>query len=125
MRRMSVLMAAFLCWGTAGSFPTFAQDRVEGAIWESFAKNPKTDKWEKRGIFRCTTDGKVYVDGKVAGTHKTTKATVEIKITSAKVEANNGTFRGMRVAKDGTSWEGTYTKMDGTEVPVRLRMIVD
>jgi hypothetical protein len=119
-------MIALLSVCTVGGPLSLAQDKVDGAIWELFVKNPKTDKWETRSKFRCTTDGKVYGDGKVVGTHKRAGAKkVEIIVTEAKEASNNGTFKGTRVAKDSSFWEGTYTKKDGTELPIRLRLIAD
>jgi hypothetical protein len=102
-----------------------AADKVIGAVWELWVKNPANDQWITRGKFRCTTDGKVYFDGKVVGTHKSEGDKVELVVTVAKDDANKGTFKGVKVAKDSSIWEGTFTKKDGSEVPIRLKLIAD
>lgn len=102
-----------------------AQDQVVGAIWEVWVKNPKTGKYDRFGLMRCTTDGKVFKDGKIIGSHKNTDQDVEITIDNAPNAFNNGTSKATRVTKNGTAWEGVHTRKDGTEVPIRFRLIKD
>jgi hypothetical protein len=97
------------------------QDKVIGAIWELHAKNPSTGRYESRGAFRCTEDGKVYKDGKIVGTHKSVSLeAVEITITAAPNPRGNGTTKATRVTKTGSVWEGVHENLKGETIPVRL-----
>ncbi len=109
----------------SGPGATHAADKAIGAIWEPYLKNPANDQWVKRPVFRCTPDGKVYADGKVVGSHKNKGNNVEIVVTGSKVDANNGTFKEVRVTRDSSLWEGTYTSKAGVELPVRLKLLAD
>jgi len=103
-----------------------SQDKVIGAIWDLHAKNPSTGKYESRGAFRCTVDGKVYKDGKIVGSHKTVSLeTVEITITDAPNPRGNGTTKATRVTKTGSVWEGVHENLKGETVPVRLYLKKD
>lgn len=101
-----------------------AEDKIIGAVWELWAKG-QDGKYKKHGEFRATLDGKVYHDGKVVGTHKSSGNDIEVTITDGKNEDKNGSFKGTKAAKAGTHWEGTFTNKKGTETPVRLRLVKD
>jgi hypothetical protein len=116
--RVSIVAALLFCLGTTS---VLAADDIIGAIWEVKWRNPKTREIRSFGVIRCTTDGKVYLDGKVVGTHKNTgRATVEIKITDAPRKMLHGTWKVTRVTRDGTHWEGVINNQAGEELPIRL-----
>ncbi len=127
MRRLiGLTLATAAACAAAGTDRAPAQDRVIGAIWDLHAKNPATGKYESRGAFRCTEDGKVYKDGKIVGTHKTvTLEAVEITISAAPNPRGNGTTKATRVTKTGSVWEGVHENLKGETVPVRLYLKKD
>jgi hypothetical protein len=102
-----------------------AEDKYIGAIWELRVKVPGKDAYESKGFFRATKDGKVYLDGKVVGSHKTTSLQdVEMKIDGLDA-ARNGTTKVKRVKRDGSIWDGIHKTERGVEVPVRLFLKLD
>jgi hypothetical protein len=110
--------ALLLCLGLTS---VLAADDIVGAIWEVKWKNPKTREIRSFGVIRCTTDGKVYLDGKVVGTHKNTgRDTVEINITDSPRKILHGAWKVTRVTKDGAHWEGVIKNKAGEELPIRL-----
>lgn len=123
--RASVVFAFLftLLW----SSNAMAEDKYVGAIWSVKIKNEKTGEYDDHGLIRCTTDGKVYRDGKVVGSHKIVSLNnVEMEITAAKDPTNNGTWKANRVKKDGGVWGGVYTrKSDGKEFVVVLTLKKD
>jgi hypothetical protein len=124
MRRFALAVAVCLTASLfAGVGP--AQDKIIGAIWEIRVKLPGNDKYESKGFFRCTTDGKVYRDGELVGTHKNTGfEDVEITLTAAGPKVN-GVTKAKKVTKNGNGWEGVHTTNDNVKVPVRLLLKKD
>jgi hypothetical protein len=116
--RVSIVAALLLCLGPTS---VLAADDFIGAIWEVKSRNPKTGEIESLGVIRCTTDGKVYLDGKVVGTHKKTgRDTEEINVTdSPRKPKMKGTWKVARVTKDGAHWEGVIETSRGT-ISIRL-----
>ena len=99
-----------------------AEDQYVGAIWSVMLKAQESGKYYELCVIRCTTDGKVYSNGKVIGSHKNINLNkVEMKITGAKDPDKNGTWKANRVKKDGGVWDGIYTrKSDGKEFPMAM-----
>lgn len=119
MRRVPMLVAVGLAVALLGG-ELRAEDKLIGAVWELHVKLPGKDKYESKGLLRCTTDGKVYRDGKVIGSHKNTGLDdIEIKIDGLDENWNSVTTA-KKVGKDGKSWEGVSKREKGDEVPVRL-----
>jgi hypothetical protein len=124
MRRFSFALAVVTTF--FGMNQLQSADKLIGAVWEVWAKNPKTEKYESRGLFRCTTDGKVFKDGKVIGTHKNTSLeTIEITITDAPGPAANGVTKATKVAKNATLWEGVHENLKGEKIPIRFALKKD
>lgn len=125
MVRASGLMAVLLLVSLCGSGVSRAEDKIIGAVWQVTIKNDK-GKYVTFGLIRCTTDGKVFHDGKEVGTHKNTGLeTVEITITNAANPLHNGVSKATKVAKDGTIWEGVHKRTDGKEIPARMQLKKD
>lgn len=121
--RASAVAALLLCLASKSAL---AADTVIGAIWDVHWRNPDTDKYQNFGLIRCTTDGKVYRDGKVVGTHKNTGLEkVEINITDSGNPRFNGTSKATRVKKAGTIWEGVHKNPKGEELPIRMYLKKD
>jgi hypothetical protein len=98
-----------------------AADVLVGAVWQVNYKNPNTGMYQSFGLIRCTTDGKVFLDGKEVGTHKNSGLdAVEIEIANATNPGINGISKATKVAKNGTIWEGTHKHKDGRETPIRM-----
>jgi hypothetical protein len=105
-----------------------AQDEYVGAIWSVKVKNKETGQWDDFGFFRCTTDGKVYREGKVIGSHKN----INLNNVQMEIKANKdgtrlgGTWKATRLKKDGRVWHGVYTrKSDGKEFVVAMILKAD
>ncbi|MFN9717323.1 MAG: hypothetical protein ACK58L_01430 [Planctomycetota bacterium] len=47
-----------------------AEDRYVGTIWNVKVRSEQTGKYVDIEPIRCTTDGKVYREGRVIGRHK-------------------------------------------------------
>ena len=123
-----ILLAGVILFTVLGSSHAWAEDKYVGAIWNVKYKSAQTGELVDCGLFRCTTDGKVYHDGKVIGSHKTIDLdNVELEITGAKDPTRfNGTWKGTRVKKDGGVWGGVFTrKSDGKEFPMVLILKAD
>lgn len=121
------MIVAFL-FTVLWSSHAWAEDKYVGAIWNVKYKSAQSGKYVDCGFFRCTTDGKVYRDGKVVGSHKTINLdNVEMEITGAKDPTRyNGTWKGIRVKKDGGVWEGVFIrKSDGKEFALVLILKAD
>ncbi len=127
MRALCVVILGLITMGLGSTQATLqAQDKVIGAIWEVWFKDPKTGKYQNAGFYRCTIDGKVYRDGKVIGSHKNTNLdNVEITITDLPKAQNNGVLKATKVTKAGTAWEGVHTIKSGAEIPIRMRLKAD
>jgi hypothetical protein len=115
------MIVAFL-FTVLWSSHAWAEDKYVGVIWSVKVKNETTGQYVDYGLIRCTTDGKVYRDAKVVGSHKNINLNnVEVIITAAKDPTHNGTWKATRVKKDGGVWGGVYTrKSDGKEFAVYL-----
>ncbi|MEW4489725.1 hypothetical protein AB1L42_16710 [Thalassoglobus sp. JC818] len=98
-----------------------AEDELIGAVWHLKVKPPGKTKYEDRGLIRCTTDGKVFIDGVAVGTHRnTTNTTVEFKIDKGGPNWN-GVGKASMVAKDNSVWEGKHVRAStGEKFPFRL-----
>ncbi len=127
MRASCVVILGLITMGLGSSQATLqAQDKVIGAVWEVWVKDAKTGKYQSVGLYRCNVDGKVYRDGKVVGSHKNTSMeNVEITISNAPNAKSNGVTKTSKVTKTGTLWEGVHTTKDGTEIPIRMKLIAD
>ncbi|MBB01147.1 MAG: hypothetical protein CMJ47_00715 [Planctomyces sp.] len=99
----------------------FAEDEFIGAVWHLEVKPPGKRKYEDRGLIRCTTDGKVFIDGEAVGTHRNTSTTT-VKFQINKGGPNwNGEGKAVMVAKDNSIWEGNFTRAStGEKFPFRL-----
>ncbi|MEO2089688.1 MAG: hypothetical protein ABGY75_09355 [Gemmataceae bacterium] len=114
---------------TALALPTVtpvvrADDKVIGAVWEIFVKG-KDRKYTSYCKLRATTDGKVYEDGKVVGTHTSSGDEFVMLITKSATEGHNGTMKGTKVDKAGKVYEGTHTSKEGKETPIRMKLVAD
>lgn len=117
------MAVAFIFFALFSSYG-FAQDKIVGAVWTIKIKNEKTDKFEEFGTLRCTTDGKVFREGKVIGSHKkTSKDSVEMLITESNDPKFNGKLKASLIKKDGTVWGGVFTRdSDGKEFVMSMTL---
>ena len=102
-----------------------AEDKVVGAIWEMYTRDKDGKNVKTIGKFRATTDGKVFHDGKVVGSHKANGDDIELVVTDHP-KGLNGTFKGTKVSKAASEWGGRYTiKSNGKEIPIWLKLVKD
>lgn len=111
-----------LVMGLVASVGTTTADDKVGAIWSLPIKNSKGE-WVSTQ-FRATVDGKVYFEGKQVGTHARKGDDVEM-VLDKKSPRFNGTYSFKKVNRDATLWEGTFKGENGSEVPVRIKLVKD
>ena len=116
-----LLLSVFVSSMCLASPYALAEDDFIGAVWHLKVKPPGKRKYEDRGLIRCTTDGKVFIDGKEVGTHRNTNnTTVKFKISRGGPNWN-GEGKAVMVAKDNSIWEGKFTRASsGEKFPFRL-----